>query len=810
MLTNLIKTFIRNFFQDRGYSIINVLGLSVGIACSLFILLYIWDELRYDNFHQDKNLYRVALHRTFQASDTYWATSPTPMAEVLANEYAEVQKATRLFKFNGNLRVRQDDDVFYEPRALAADSNFFDLFSIKLIHGNPREALVQPNSVILTQSTARKYFGNDDGLGKQLFLFSDTTSYMVTGITEDVPSNCHFTFDLLLSFTTFPFSESTSWAGYSVYTYVVLDRPESVKVLEEKFPALVEQYFGPEVETLLGKKYEEYVAAGNHHYYYLQRIEDIHLHSNYQAELKPNGDVRYIYLFAVVCFFILVVAGVNFTNLSTARSFRRAKEIGVRKVHGSAKSHLIFQFLTESVFTTLLAAIISVGLVVLLIGKFNELAGKDISLLNLNIVWVVMILVLLVLANGILAGIYPALIISQLNPLNILKGKLKAGKSKSYFRNGLVVFQFGVSVILMISTLVIFRQLQYMRDKKLGFDKDHIMVIERANLLASQRHAFNEEIRQIPGVIAVGGSSAIPGRQFGGSTFQAIGAESTERIKHSSSFNDVNFIEALGLEILEGRTFSRDIASDSVAVVVNEALVKRVGWKSAREAIGEKIRPVFDRENQYEVIGVVKDFNFESLRSSIEPLAMYGNINDNFNPLLAVIRMQAGVDVRELTMKVEQVWTKFLPDEQIEFKFLNDEFNQLYGQEERFGAIFSLFSGLAVFIACIGVIGLSTFMAAQRTKEIGIRKVVGAPVSGLLFLLSKDFLKLALIANAIFWPIAWYGLNSWLSNYPFRTELSLSDFLLTGLLTTILVLISVLWQSLKASMVNPVKSLRSE
>jgi putative ABC transport system permease protein len=732
------------------------------------------------------------------------------MAEVLANEYAEVQKSTRLIRLSGNLRVRYDDHVFYEPRVLAADSNFFDLFSIKLIHGNPKEVLVQPNTVVLTESMARKYFGDEDAIGKQLFLFSDTSSYMVTGITEDVPSNCHFNFDLLLSFTTFPLSKSTSWAGYNVYTYVVLDRPESARVLEEKLPALVEQYFGPEVETILGKRYEEYVAAGNFHNYHLQHVSDIHLMSNYQNELLPNGDIRYVYLFEIVCLFILLVAGVNFTNLSTARSLRRAKEIGVRKVNGSSKRHIIFQFLSESLFTTSIATFIAIGLVILLIGKFNELAGKDISLLNLNIFWVALVVIVLILMNGILAGIYPALVISQLNPINIFKGKLKAGKQRYHFRNGLIVFQFGVSVILIISTLVIFRQLQFMRDRKLGFDKDQIIVIERANLLAVQRNAFNEEIRQIPGVRTVGGGSAIPGRQFGGATFQAIGAEATERINHSASFNDVYFPDALGLEILAGRTYAKDIASDSIAVIVNEALIKRVGWKSAHEAIGEKIRPVFDRQNQYEIIGVVRDFNFESLRSSIQPLAMYGNSNDDFNPLLSVIRIQAGINVNDLTKRIEKIWTRFLPDEQIEFKFLNDEFNQLYGQEERFGSIFSLFSGLAIFIACIGVIGLSTFMAAERTKEIGIRKVVGASLSSLLYLLSKDFLKLVLLANLIFWPVAWYGLNEWLSNYPFRTELSLVDFLITGLVTSILVLISVLWQSLNASLVNPVKSLRSE
>ena len=810
MIRNYFTVALRNFLRDKGYSFINVLGLAIGMTCAMLIALYIWDELRYDNFHKEQNLYRVALHRTFPANDTYWATSPAPMAEVLTNEYPEVLYATRLYRLFGDLRVRHEEDVYFEPSALAADSNFFDLFSIKLLKGNQQEVLRQPNSVVLTESTARKYFGDEDAIGKQLFLFSDTTSYLVTGVTEDVPSNCHFTYDLLLSFTTFPVSESTSWAGYNVYTYVVLDKPESRAKLDEKFPQLVAQYFGPEVENILGKRYEEYVAAGNHHYYHLQYVPDIHLQSNYQNELKANGDIRYVYLFAAVCFFILLIAGVNFTNLSTARSMRRSKEIGVRKVHGSLRRQLIIQFLTESLLVTLLSLVLALGLVVLLLNDFNVFTAKDISLRDLHPFWVFAGCVILLFSNGILAGIYPALIISSLNPISILKGKIQSGKNKSYLRNALVVIQFGVSVVLIISTLVIYRQLQYMREKKLGFDKDNILVIERASAMGTQRHAFNEEVRSIPGVKSVGNGFDVPGRQYGGSTFQAIGAEATERINHASSFCDFHMPTALGVEFAAGRTFSEDIASDSLAVIVNESLVKRIGWKTPEQAIGEKIRPVFDLRNQYEIIGVVKDFNFQSLRSAIEPLAFYGNGNDAYNPLLSVVRVQGGIDIQDLVGKIEQKWKKFLPGEQFEFVFLDQEFNRQYGQEESFGKIFSLFSGLAIFIASIGVIGLSTFMASQRTKEIGIRKVVGASVSSLLLLLSRDFLKLVVISNIIFWPLAWYGLDQWLSNYPFRTEITLSLFLATGLLTGLIVLLSITWQSLKASMANPVKSLRND
>ncbi len=810
MIRSYIKTAIRNFFRDKGYALINVLGLAIGMTCALFIGLYVWDELRFDNFHSNKNLYRVALHRTFPANETYYATSPAPLTEVLTNEYPEVIKATRLFKIFGELRVREQDEIFFEPNALAADSNFFDLFSIRMLEGNPKEALQQRNSVVLTKSMALKYFGVESALGKQLSIFSDTTTYLVTGITEDVPDNCHFTFDLLLSFTSFQVSESNSWAGYNVYSYIILDKPESKETLERKLPNLVEQYFGPEVQTILGKKYEEYFAAGNHHNYHLQPVRDIHLHSNYQYELKPNGDVRYIYLFSAVCFFILLLAGVNFTNLSTARSFRRAKEIGVRKVHGSKRSQLVFQFLTESVLVSLLSMIIAISLIILLLNNFNDFTAKNISIADLNPLWVFVVLLSLLLFNGIIAGIYPALIISGLNPIRVLKGKLKSGRSKSYLRNSLVVIQFGVSVVLIISTLVIYKQLAYMREKKLGFDKDNILVLERANLLGTQRLAFNEEIRLIPGVKALGSGFSVPGRQFTGSTFQATGAEATERINHASSFCDFYLPTSLGLEFVVGRTFSEDIAGDSLAVVVNEALVKRVGWKSAEEAIGQRIRPVFDLQNQYEIIGVVKDFNFQSLNTAIEPHAFYGSNTENYNALLAVVQLQKGINIKSVLSMIEKKWQRFLPAEQFEYTFLGEEFDNQYRQEERFGKIFGLFSGLAIFIASIGVIGLSTFMASQRTKEIGIRKVVGASASTLLLLLLKDFLKLVVLANIIFWPVAWYGLSQWLSNYPFHTDLNPVLFIATGIATAVMVMFSIAWQSLKATLANPVKSLRSE
>jgi putative ABC transport system permease protein len=773
--------------------------------------LYLWDELRYDNFHEKKDrLYRVALHRTFPANETWWATSPSPMAEVLVREYPEVKEATRIFQPFNDVRVRNNDDIFFETRALAADSNFFDVFSIKLLSGNPEEALRDENSVVLSQSTARKYFGSEDPVGKQLAIFSDTILFAVTGVTEDVPSNSHFSYDLLLSFASFPLSESNSWAGYNVHTYVVLNDERSAPGLQDKFPRLVEQYFGPEVENILGKKYSEYVAAGNHHYYHLQKIEDIHLHSNYQQELQPNGDIRYVYLFATVCFFILFVAGINFTNLSTARSFRRAKEIGVRKVHGSVRRQLMVQFLTESILVTALSLIVAIVLVALLLDSFNEFASKTISLSQIDPVAGGAILLALLISNGLLAGIYPAFVVSALEPVRILKGKFQTNKGTSYLRNALVVVQFGVSVVLIISTMTIYRQLEHMRAQKLGFDKNHILVIERANAAGNQRNAFNEELKALPGVAVVAGSFAVPGRQFSGGTFSPIGAETTERIHHFSAFCDYWFPSALGVEMAAGRTFSRDIASDSLAVVVNEALVKRVGWRSPEEAIGQKIRPVFNMAAEYEVIGVTKDFNFQSLHSAIEPFAFYGSDPENFFSNLAVIRLEKGADPRVVLESVEKVWRTFVPSEAMEYTFLDEEFDRLYRQEERFGRIFTMFSGLAILIAAIGVVGLSTFMASQRTKEIAIRKVIGASVPTLLSLLAKEFLRLILIANVLFWPLAWIGLTRWLSNYPFRTDLSWTLFLVTGLITTLMVLISIAAQSIRAATANPVNALRSD
>jgi putative ABC transport system permease protein len=811
MLSNYIKISIRNFLKDRGYSFINVLGLAVGMTCALLIGLYIWDELRFDNYHSKRDrLYRVALHRTFPANETYWATSPPPMAEALRREYPEVVGSTRIFQPFNDVRVRRNDDIYFESGTLAADSNFFDVFSIKLIRGNPKNVLSHKNGVVLTESTARKYFGEEDPIDKQLLMFSDTSVYMVTGVTEDVPANTHFSYDILLPFIAFPLSESNSWAGYNVHTYVVLDDAKSADALQAKFPKLVEKAFGPEVENILGKKYSEYVAAGNHHNYHLQKVEDIHLHSNYQQELQPNGDIRYVYLFGAICFFILFVAGVNFTNLSTARSFRRSKEIGIRKVHGSVRRQLIGQFLTESLFVTFLSLVIAIVFVFLVLDWFNEFAAKGIRLKDLSIIWTSLTLLGLLLINGLLAGVYPAFIVSALEPVKILKGKFQANKSTSVLRNALVIIQFGVSVVLIVSTMVIFRQLNYMRGQKLGFDKEHILVLERANTLGAQRNAFNEELRSLPGISVVSASFTVPGRQFQGGTFSPVGAETTERINYASTFCDYYFPAALGVELAAGRLFSRDIAGDSLAVVINESLVKRVGWKNADEAVGQKIRPVFNMRAEYEIIGVTRDFNFQSLHTAIQPLAFFGSDPETLNSNLAVIRFQSGTDPQSVLRSIEEVWDRFIPSESMEYTFLDEEFGELYRQEERFGKIFTLFSCLAIFIAVIGVIGLSTFMASQRTKEIAIRKIVGASVPTLLSLLSKEFLRLIVIANLIFWPLTWFGLSRWLSNYPFHTNLSWLLFVFTGLITTAIVLLSISIQSLKAATANPVTALRND
>ena len=809
MLKNFVKVGLRNLLRNKSVSFINISGLSVGIACSLLIAAYVVDEANYDDFYKDGELlYRVQLHRTFPGRESWFATSPIPMGGTLSQNMPEVEQATRLFRIFNEVQVSQNRvDNFYETRVLAADSNFFKVFSLPLLRGNKEDALRTPNSVVLTETSANRYFGHTNVVGESLEL-QDSLNFKVTAVIEDLPKRSHFEFDLLLSFNSFPqVYRNNFWGAYICYNYVKLKEDATPTSVEEKIPSLVEQYMAPQVEAIVGSKYEDYVAAGNVHNYFLLPVRDIHLNSNYQNEIKPNGSLTNVYFFSLISVLILMIACFNFMNLSTAASVKRAKEVGMRKVLGSQKKWLIIQFITESVVLTTVSSIIAGIFFFYALPFFNDLAGKNISPFDFSWAIAIPILILLILFVGLFAGSYPAFFISSFSTLNILKGGLKLRNSRFSLRNILVVAQFAVSIFLVIATLLIFRQTNHMRDQRLGFDKEKILVIERANSLSNVEQFMNS-LKGNSAVSEVSATAHVPGRLLGGGTFEAIGIPATERFLFRAMNVDYDFADAYGLKLKSGRFFDHNLQSDTASIVINEATAKMVGWD---DPIGKEVLPTAG--NRRKVIGVVEDFNFASLHEKITPLVFFGISKDALEqnpPALLSVRIEGGNQVQEIVNSIENTWNEWNEGEEMEYSFLDAEFDALYQQEQNFASIFSVFAMLAIFIAIVGVLGLSAFIAAQRIKEVGVRKVLGASTSQLLLLLSSDFVKLVLVANLLVAPVAYFAIGKWLQNYPYSTGIPYDIMVITTVLSLMIIVSTVSFHAYKAAITNPAKTLKYE
>ncbi|WP_339815163.1 ABC transporter permease [uncultured Imperialibacter sp.] len=801
---------IRNLLKNKLHSAINLSGFAIGITCSLLILAFVWDELHYDRFHpNDDRLYRLALHRSFPGRDVSFATTPFPAGPTLLQDIPEIESYCRLFTPSSSPpRVRIGDIEFYETNRLAADSTFFRLFGVQLKEGDPRNALKDPNSVVLTESTSKKYFGDQEALGKMIKV-GDSTLYRVTGVAGDVPNRTHLEFDLLFSLRSFPGAhDGTFWGSYQCLNYFLLKPGVTPEQVKAKIPSVVKQYMGPQVESLLNITFDEYEAAGNRHNYVFQPIQSIHLESNFQNEIKPNGDKNYVYLFMVVSVLILCTACFNFVNLSTANSVKRGKEVAVRKVVGSSKLQLIIQFITESIVITLIAVLISCLLFIWLLPYFNQLAEKHIALSDFSLLNVAGLLLVFTALLGTLSGLYPAFFISSFPTLKIFKGELKLSHKKWGFRNILVVAQFMVSIFLMAATLFIYRQMNFMMDKKLGFDKDQVLVIERSNQLGGSLRAFMDELQQVNGVEKASASFHVPGRQMSGGSFHAQGVSATERYLFTAIYADYDFADTYGIKVNEGRFFSKDMASDTAAVLVNQATVDMVGWDNPLE---QKILPTAGTLQR--IIGVVDDFHFASLHEKVGPLVVFGISPQQLatlSPNLVSVRIGSGASTKATVQSIEATWSKWMQGSPIQYSFLDQEFNALYQNEERISRVFSTFSILAVCIALIGVVGLSTYIANQRTREIGIRKVLGSSASGILVLLSKDFVQLLIAANLLALPLAWLALSKWLEQYPYQTSLTIWLFPVIGIVFSFFIVLTTCLVTYKKAQMNPSKAIRYE
>lgn len=828
---NMIKNYLtiawRNFRKQSFYSFINVAGLAVGVAACLVIVLFIVDELTYDAYNTKANrIYRVNEEIKFGGNHIILCQSGAPAASTMLQDYPEIEAAVR-FRDHGSYLVKPANGTqnIKEVRVTWTDSSFFKIFSVKVLEGNPNTALREPASMAISKSMAQKYFPGKSALGESMVL-DNKYHAKVTAVYEDIPAASHFHFDFLIALVgDWPAAkeaQSVSFLSENFNTYILLKEQANAKALEQKFPGFIQKYFGPQIASALGNDFtmEKFLSNGNKWEITLTPLRDIHLHSDRKGELEPNGNITYVYLFGIIAAFILVIACINFMNLSTARSSNRAKEVGVRKVMGSLRSHLVRQFLTESILITLFSFVVALGLAYLLLPLFNNLALKQLHL-PLADPSFYLILVGAMLLIGIMAGLYPSFFLSAFKPINVLKGHVALGMKSGFIRSALVVFQFVISIFLIIGAITVNRQLNFIQNKKLGFEKNQVIVVHDAYALRPfpNVQTFKNEVLKIKHIEkgTISGHLPVEGPDSyrNNNTYWKGGTQPTpDNLVGLQSWNvDTDYIETMGMKIKTGRGFSPDFISDSSAVILNEAAVPM--FSLGENPIGQKITtfdgnrpdgsPDPEQIRSWTIIGVIENFHFSTMKEGIAPLGLFlnksdGNISFRFN--------SANAD--EVIRSIEKVWKQLAPGQPFQYSFLDEDFGKMYTAEQRLGKIFEVFAALAVIIASLGLFALTAFTAEQRTKEIGIRKVLGASVSGIVVLLSKEFGKLILIAFVLAAPLAWYAVNWWLRSYTYKVEIGLLVYVLAGTGAFVVAWLTMSYQSMKAALSNPVNSLRSE
>ena len=811
MLHNYLKIASRNLLRSKAFSAINIVGLSLGLATCLIIGLFVLDELSFDRFHEKADrIVRVTFRANMGGNKIEEANVMPPTAKTMQRDYPEVLEATRL-RTAGAFIIEKDEDIFKEEGVAFADSNFFQVFSFPLVSGSPKTALTKPNTLVISEKMARKYFGNEDPIGQTLTAKNFNNPMEVTGVMADWPANSHMKFDFLIAMAGLDEANANSWMQSEFYTYLVLPEGYDYRQLQAKMPQMVEKYFGPEIKQAFGMSFSKFKQEGNDLGLFLQPLTDIHLRSNFDYDIAASGDIRYVYIFGAVALFMLLIACINFMNLSTAGASKRAREVGIRKVMGSVKSSLIGQFLLESIMLTAVALVLAVVIVVLALPFFNDLADKNLTLSFTAMPWLLPGLLLLGLVVGVLAGSYPAFFLSSFKPVTVLKGgsnpgRFTSGRRSIGLRGTLVVVQFCISIILIVGTTVVYQQLQFIQNAKLGYDKEQVLVLQETYRLGQNEQLLKKQLLQDSRVTDATVSGYVPAGPSFNNNFLVYGDDRVNEFTKGVRYDvDENYIPTLGMTMVSGRNFSPDFGTDSSAIILNETAVREMGWGTG--AVGHVVtRPNNDgTKATYRVIGVVKDFNFKSLHERITPLMM--TLGGNSGAILAKVKTR---DLPALLTSVEKQWKTLVPDEPLDYSFLEENFNATYRAEQKTARILGLFAGLTIFVACLGLFGLATFTAEQRTKEIGVRKVLGASVSSVVALLSKDFLKLVAISILIASPIAWYAMNAWLQDFAYKIDISWWVFALAGLLAVGIALLTVSFQSVRAALANPVESLRSE
>lgn len=800
MLKNYFKVALRTILKHKFYSVLNISGLAFGLTACFLIGLYIFDELSFDKFHKDsENIYCIALHGKIAGQEIYTSSSCPPIAQEMVNEIPGVEQAIRVNPWR-NVVMKYEDKAFTETKALLVDSNFFAFFSFKLLEGDVKTVLKEPNTMVITKASAVRYFGNQSAIGQLITVGNDNKAFKVTGIAEEAPANSQIQFDLLLSSESDEDMKSNGWTNNGLYTYFRKNPKTTIESIDSKLSDFVVEHVAPELEQGFGVSFKEFEKQGGIYAYYSYSLASSHLHQvQLNDGISPRSDAKYVYIMGAVGLFILLIACINFMNLSTARSASRAKEVGLRKTLGSVRSMLIAQFLSESFVYTFVSTVLALIAVYLLLPAFNLLSAKELVFTTMLTPVMLAGVIGIFLIVSLLAGSYPAFYLTSFNPVDVLKGKVKAGMKSKGVRSALVVVQFTISITLIISTMIVYNQLGYLQEKNIGLDKQNVLILRNTRRLANNMDAFKESLNNQNGIKASYTNNVFPGVS-NTTVFRTAGTDQ-DRIL-GTYFADYDHLSVLKIELAEGRFFSKDFLSDSTACLVNEAAVKELGWT---DPLNQKlVNYNGDKPYDMQVIGLVEDFNFESFKSKIRPLVI--QLTKNANNIL--IRYEG--PAKEAVAKVEAEWKKIAANEPFEYAFLDQNFDELFREEQRLSQLFTVMTGIAIFVACLGLLGLASFTAEQRTKEIGIRKVMGATVSSVSTLLSKEFMVLVGISFVVAAGLAWYAMDSWLSTFAYRIELGIGVFLIGGIIAASIAWLTVSFHFIKAARSNPSDSLRYE
>jgi putative ABC transport system permease protein len=807
MLKNLLQHSLRSFKRQRTYLFINILGLSIGLICALFIALFIANEVSYDRYNIKKDrIFRLVLDSKIAGNAAKGPYTPAQMGAAMMSEFPEVEDYLRMDKKEPS-KVIYKNQVFNEEKIIEADSSFFNFFTIRVLNGDPKSLLNSPHKVVLSESTVRRYFGDENPIDKPIKIGTDTVSYIVSGVVADIPENTHFAADFIISLCTDPGANDPVWMDCNFSTYLLLKPNSSYSSVDKKIPGLLAKHIGEEIQKYLNMSADDFFSKGNKYGFYCQNLKDIHLDSTVMQKFKPAGDPRFLKILGCIAFLILLIASVNFMNLSTAQAARRAKEVGLKKLCGSSRGMLIGQFLFESFILVLISLIVAVIFIKILLPVFNNLLDTRLSPGLASIWFMLPLMILFAIVVGFISGSYPAFYLSSFNPYEVLKGHLK-NRAKNYsLRRVLVVFQFTVSILLIVGTIIMFRQINYMVGRDLGFNKESLIVIKGAGVLGTKVKSFREAVKGIPGVVSIAGSTAVPGRGSLNSGY-IIEGKKNEMFSMETNFVDYDYLNTYGITLTSGRTFSSSFSTDENACIVNEVVVREQEIRDlARARFMPPVAPG-TAGTYLQLIGIVKDFNFKSLRNSIGAYIFRLKDENTASEYLSV--KLSSKDYAKTISAIENKWKEFTMNSILDYYFVDDDFAQMYKSDRQNALMAVIFSVLAIFIASLGLFGLTSFTVEQRTKEIGIRKAMGSSVTGVYTEISREVILLILISAIIAWPIIYFIAGKWLQNFYYRINPGVFSFVAGLIIAAGIALLTISYRIIKAAMRNPCHSLKYE